>query len=123
MPRNAASIETWRSGAETALGCVLALSPVTFWIAWTPSLLLGAMAAAVVCGALLGLLHDRGASREGAGSPRPAGRGQPVLPDGFVEEIHRIFPLTYHHSNVGRRRFRSAMENLRVLLGTPKSRE
>jgi hypothetical protein len=112
MPWPSLLIERCLSGAEVALGIVLALAPVTFWIAWTPSLLLGAMAVAVVSGVLLGLLHDRRASRE---ADRPAGRGRPVLADGFVEELHRIYPLTYHHSNVGRRRFRTAMEKLRQL--------
>ena len=115
MPVPNILIERCLSGAELGLGVVLAVTPVTLWVAWTPTLLVGAMAVAVACGVLLGLIHDWRAAREGAGSAPPAGRAQPVLPDGYVEEIHRIFPLTYHHSNVGRQRFRRAMENLRRL--------
>jgi hypothetical protein len=123
MPKHAVAFEAWLSAAEVALGIVLALSPVTFWVAWTPSLLLGAMAVAVVSGALLGLLHDWRASREPSGFPRSAASLQPVLPDGFVDEIHRIYPLTYHHSNIGRGRFRRAMENLRMLSNSAAPRE
>jgi hypothetical protein len=118
MPRQFAAIEGWLSATEVALGIVLALSPVTFWVAWSPSLLLGAVAVAVISGVLLGLIHDWRISRESAGAGRQTGSPQPVLPDGFVEEIHRIFPLTYHHSNLGRWRFRRAMEKLRKLSKT-----
>jgi hypothetical protein len=35
------------------------------------------------------------------------------LPDAFVATVHEVFPLTYHHSREGPRRFRDAMEKLR----------
>lgn len=64
MPGPGTLIERCLSGAEVGLGMVLAVTPVALWIAWTPSLLVGAMAVAIACGALLGLLHDWRAARE-----------------------------------------------------------
>jgi hypothetical protein len=97
---------------ETVLGVMLALVPMLLWVAWTPFLLAAVLAAGAISAALLVLLHAA------IGDPdAPAGRDpRAALPDAFVEEIHRIFPLTYHHSFTGADRFRRAMESLRRLL-------
>jgi hypothetical protein len=36
--------------------------------------------------------------------------------DDAIAEIHRIFPLTYHHSVIEKTRFREAMQKVRQLL-------
>jgi len=112
--------ERLSSSAETGLGLVLAATPLGLWIAWTETVLLSVMAVAVVSAALLVLLTD--CSRRAVDSPRAAEGREPqvVLPDEFVEEVHRLFPLTYHHSLVGSARFRRAMERLSGLAGNSK---
>jgi hypothetical protein len=104
-------VERCLSGAESALGIVLAITPITLWVAWTPSMLLVAVAVAVISAILLVLLNRR--RGEAADADRHAAGSQPTLPDGFVEEIHQLFPLTYHHSRAGPARFRRVMDRLR----------
>jgi hypothetical protein len=117
MPRQILRIERWLSGAEVGLGIVLAVTPITLWVAWTPLVFMVAVAVAAVSATMLGLLHGRrGSAHEDLDPGRPPGTVQPVLPDGFVEEIHQIFPLTYHHSRIESPRFRRAMQNLRILV-------
>jgi hypothetical protein len=107
-------VERCISGAESGLGIVLAVTPVTLWVAWSPSILFAAVAVAVISAMLLVLLNrHRGSAREELDADAHVGGSRPVLPDGFVEEIHQIFPLTYHHSRSGPARFRRAMDRLR----------
>ncbi|MGQ0654695.1 MAG: hypothetical protein ACT4P4_20915 [Betaproteobacteria bacterium] len=95
---------------ETGLGIVLAAMPVALWVAWTPIAWAVVMAVGFVAAALLiALSHRRGAQDQSA-SP---GEAAPALPDTFIATVHEVFPLTYHHSREGPRRFRSAMEKLR----------
>jgi hypothetical protein len=94
--------------AESGLGIVLATTPVLLWVAWTPELLIGVMLAAVLCAVLLVLLTEPGGDR--AGAPPPA------LPPEFVDEVQRLFPLTYHHSMRETARFRRAMKRLSRLI-------
>jgi hypothetical protein len=110
-------IERCLSGAETGLGIALAITPVTLWVAWTPSVFFAAVTVAAISAALLVLLdrHRRSAPEQARSTPRDA-CSQPVLPDGFVEEIHQLVPLTYHHSHSGPAHFRNAMQRLRKLL-------
>jgi hypothetical protein len=77
------------------------------------------VAVGVVSAILIVLLTDSGP--EGAESRRPqdAPAGRDILPDESVREIHRIFPLTYHHSMNERARFRRAMDRVRLLLTPP----
>lgn len=117
MPRQDLRIERWLSGAEVGLGIVLAVTPITLWVAWTPLVLLVAAAAAVASAGLLALIHGRrGSAHEDLDPGRSSESLQPVLPDRFVEEIHQIFPLTYHHSRIESPRFRRAMQKLQDLL-------
>jgi hypothetical protein len=117
MPRQRLRTERWLSAAEVGLGIILAVTPITLWLAWTPLVFMAAVGAAAVSATLLGLLHERrGSAHEDVDPGQPSKSLQPVLPDGFVEEIHQIFPLTYHHSRNESPRFRRAMQNLRNLL-------
>ena len=100
------NMERLRQIAETGLGVILAVTPAVLWIAWTPELLLWAMAVAAACGVLL-VLITRSAS-EGATGATP-------LPEEFIDEVHRLFPLTYHHSLRETPRFRAAMKRLAAM--------
>ena len=44
--------------AETGLGIVLAVTTVTLWVAWTPSVFIVVVAVAIVSAALLALLNQ-----------------------------------------------------------------
>jgi hypothetical protein len=105
----------------TGLGIVLAVTPVALWIAWTATLVVCVMLVAIVSAALFvlltELLHQRTqnqSGREGTGSGA-------TLPDEFIEEVHRLFPLTYHHSRLETSRFRQAMKRLSRLIEESKS--
>ena len=93
-----------RTVATTILGVILAVTPVALWISWTASLLFGVMAVALVSAVLLVLLTES--------SPQAGNDGRVTLPERFIEEVHELFPLTYHHSMRGRARFRSTMKRL-----------
>jgi hypothetical protein len=93
--------------AEAGLGVVLATTPVLLWIAWTPTILLGVMAVSVLCAMLLVLVTE--SSREQAGARTP-------LPPEFIDEVHQLFPLTYHHSLHETPRFRNAMKRISRLI-------
>jgi hypothetical protein len=97
--------------AETVLGLVLAATPVTLWIAWTPALLGGALAASLGCALLLVALHRLDpTTRDGAEAPRPR------VDERFFHEMHRIAPLVHHHSLRESARFRGAMDRARRLV-------
>ena len=95
---------------ETGLGIVLATMPVALWVAWTPFVWAVVMAVGFGAAALLIALGYRRTAKDANASP---GEGAPALPDTFIATIHEVFPLTYHHSREGPRRFRDAMEKLR----------
>ena len=94
--------------AETGIGVVLASTPLLLWIAWTPAILVGVMATAVLSGALLVLLTE--SSRDQGSNVRRA------LPPEFVAEVQQLFPLTYHHSLHETPRFRRAMKRMSRLI-------
>jgi hypothetical protein len=93
---------------EAGIGIVLASTPLLLWIAWTPTIVVGVMATAVLCAALLVLLTE--SSRDQGGKARRA------LPPEFVAEVHELFPLTYHHSRHETPRFRRTMNRLSRLM-------
>ena len=113
--RRAAGPNWLRAASEVALGIILALVPLALWVAWSPDVLLFVIVAGAISAALLVALsrgqHDATAqgSRENA--------VQTVVPDAFVEELHRLLPLVYHHSLREKRGFRRTMEKLRRLMG------
>ena len=97
-----------RRFGETGLGVVLASTPVLLWIAWTPTILLGLMATALLSAALLVLLTE--SSRDQAGNARTR------LSPEFIAEVQQLFPLTYHHSLQETPRFRRAMKRMSRLI-------
>jgi len=114
--RQSGSAGLVRSTVVTALGIVLAAVPIALWVAWSQEIFFGVLAVGGLCAALCVWLVDLRSSR-GEDRPHDDAVGERAeLPDQFVAEIHRIFPLTYHHSRVGRERFRRAMERLRTLI-------
>jgi hypothetical protein len=109
-------IDHLRSIGMTILGIVLSLIPPALWFAWTETGLLVVVAVGVVSAALLVLLADSGTSgvEDRQAAQRIATRKS--VSDASIVEIHRIFPLTYHHSLIEKARFRQAMEKVRQLL-------
>jgi len=107
IPRGAE--HSWlRATAETALGIVLAVVPLALWVAWSPAVLLVVVAAGAVSAALLVALWRLPDGAHAGGRASHA-----VVSDRFVEDMHRLFPLNYHHSRTGKARFRRTMEKLR----------
>ena len=100
----------------TVLGVTLAAVPVALWVAWTPLVFVGVLIVGAVSAALLVLLLDHLRSAVGERADRSDAQRGGIVPDEFVEEIHRIFPLTYHHGRIGRARFRRTMDKLRHLI-------
>lgn len=98
----------------TVLGIVLALVPLALWVAWTEVMLMMVLAVAAVAAALLTVLaefENRAVEVNGGGS-------REALTDESIAEIHRIFPLVYHHSLKENARFRGAMERVHRLTRT-----
>jgi UDP-N-acetylmuramyl pentapeptide phosphotransferase/UDP-N-acetylglucosamine-1-phosphate transferase len=106
----------------TVLGIVLAVTPVALWIAWTATLVVCIMLVAVVSAALFVLLTELLQQRARNRSGRESASSVVVLPDEFIEEVHRLFPLTYHHSRLETARFRRAMKRLSALIGESQLR-
>lgn len=100
----------------TILGIGLALTPVLLWVAWTAAQIACIALAAAVSAALLALFEE--SSEPGAphqAGPADAG-SRNILPEEFIEEVQRLYPLTYHHSRLETRRFRQAMKRLSALI-------
>ena len=107
--------ERLAAAASTLLGVILAVTPVLLWVAWSDTVLFIVVAAAIVSAGLFVSLEERlHRPSDGTG----AGVGNARLPDRFFEEIHQIFPLTYHHSMRPRARFRQTMEKLSRMIRT-----
>ena len=113
--RTAAAADWLRAAGELALGIVLAMVPLALWIAWSPDVLLLVIAAGGVSAALLVALSGR--ARDETTRDSQADAVHAVVPDAFVEELHRLFPLVYHHSLREKQGFRRTMERLRRLMG------
>ena len=101
--------ERLAAATATVLGVILAVTPVMLWIAWSGTVLFIVVAVAIVSAGLWVSLEEH-LHRPSAGSRAAVGGAR--LPDGFVDEIHQIFPMTYHHSMRPRARFRQTMEKL-----------
>jgi hypothetical protein len=86
---------------------------MAMWVAWSPTVFAVVVATGTVSAAMLVLLIDRGGVESDFPNASASAGPRTILPGEFVEEMHRIFPLTYHHSLKGRSRFRSAMNKLR----------
>ena len=102
----------------TVLGIVLALVPLALWVAWTEIMLMMVLAVAAVAAVLLTVLaelENRAVENNGDGS-------REALTDEAMVEIHRVFPLVYHHSLNENARFRGAMERVRRLTTTSSKR-
>jgi hypothetical protein len=97
----------------TLLGLVLALVPLALWVAWSEIVLLMVVVIGAASAILLGILSDY----RRLADDEPAGRAtRETLPEDFAAEVHRIFPLTYHHSRKPSARFRETMEKLRQMM-------
>lgn len=106
----------YASVGVTACGIVLAAVPLALWVAWTPFGFLMVLAAGAVSIVLLGYLASRLPSGTDEARPPHDRVAKPVVSDEFVEEIHKISPLIYHHSPKESAKFRRAMRRLRQLM-------
>ena len=119
------SMPIWRTGAAdqlrsigmTLLGIVLALIPPALWVAWTETGLLAVVAVGVACAAALVVLADSQPQVVEDRQHYDDSKTRKTLSDASIVEIHRIFPLTYHHSLVEKARFRQTMDKIRRMLG------
>jgi len=105
-----------KAAGETALGILLALVPLALWIAWSPAILVAVIVTGGVCAALLIALcrwQDESLEEARNAEDDPA---HAEVSDAFVEELHHLFPLVYHHSRREKQRFRRTMETLRRLM-------
>jgi hypothetical protein len=111
------STERLRSIATTCVGIALSVIPLALWVAWTETVLLIVIAVGVVSATLLILLTE---SEKRPNSLHSRSRlDRESIPDKAVAEIHRIFPLTYHHSRKRNTRFERAMEKVARLVKRP----
>ncbi|MDX1376086.1 MAG: hypothetical protein R3357_11010 [Burkholderiales bacterium] len=105
-----------KGAVETVLGLVLAAVPLALWVARSPGVLLAVIGTGGVCAVLLIALSWLG---DETPEEAPDSRADPAradVPDAFVEELHQLFPLVYHHSRREKPRFRRTMETLRRLM-------
>jgi hypothetical protein len=100
----------------TVCGIILAGVPLALWIAWTPFGFLMVLTAGALSLVLLGVLLARLPPSVEDSDGRHDDQRRTRLSDEFVEEIHKIFPLTYHHSRIEPARFRRTMDKLRRLI-------
>jgi hypothetical protein len=100
----------------TLLGIILALVPPALWVAWTETILLGVTVTGLVSAAALVLLAESEARDFADAQAGEDAARRRALADQSIIEIHRIFPLTYHHALVEKSRFRQTMERVRQLL-------
>jgi hypothetical protein len=99
-----------RQLGQTLLGIALAVTPVALWVAWTPALLAWVLMGSLLSAALLVMLTEaspKGGAQEGA---------RAGIPDEFVEEVQRLFPMIYHHSGRRSARFHKTMQHLHRLM-------
>jgi hypothetical protein len=109
--------ERLRSIAATCVGIILSVIPLALWVSWTETVLLIVIAVGVVNAALLILLTET-EKRPDSLHSRPR-LDRESIPDEAVAEIHRIFPLTYHHNLKTNTRFERAMEKVARLVKRP----
>src|SRR5262245_42755869 len=94
-----------RSITMTLLGIILSLVPPALWFAWTETMLLVVVAVGVVSAAALVILADVGSQGDEDSDTAASVAKRRILAERAVAEIHRVFPLTYHHSLVEKTRF------------------
>jgi hypothetical protein len=99
-----------RQLGQTILGIALAVTPVALWIAWTPAMLAWVLVGSLLSAALLVMLTE--ASPEGSAR----GSDSAGIPDEFVEEVQKLFPMIYHHSGRRSARFHKTMQHLYRLM-------
>ena len=117
MPRERAPwVRTSETIAISLLGLVLAAVPPALWVAWTQAGFYAVLAIGVVCLVALVILLDVRPFGSDAPSNPQDDELHVSIPDEFVEEVHRISPLTYHHGLNDRPRFRDSMRKLRKLM-------
>ena len=103
----------WLSDLGMAvLGIIVAMIPLALWVAWTEFLFVMVLAVGAIALVLIYMMAESGSSV--AGDDRVPDKSIPRirLSDEFIEELHRLYPLIYHHGRRGGVRFRKSMDRL-----------
>jgi hypothetical protein len=100
----------------TALGIVLAMTPLALWVVPTENAFIAVLAIAVMAGLFIIVLAGCEGSDLDQQSEPPRAKSMETLTDQFVEGVHRLFPLTYHNRRVGDSAFQRKMDRLKRLL-------
>ncbi len=96
----------------TLLGITLALTPLAMWVAPNSTILAIVLTVSVVSGFAVWTLSLLGHSAP----DNAVGDEPPRLPDKFVAELHKLSPLTYHHSGMGDTTYQRKIDSLRKYL-------
>lgn len=100
--------------ATTVFGLVLVALPLALWVVWTETGFYFVLTAGFSIAALFCVLARFGPPDPE--DPRARPNERKVLPDRFIAEMQRLFPLVYHHRRPGDPTFQWRMERLRKLL-------
>ena len=100
----------------TALGIVLAMTPLALWVTPTEILFVAVLAIAAMAGVLICVLAGYEDSVLKHQSELPKSKPMATLTDQFIEGLHGLFPLTYHHRRLGDPDFQRKMDGLKRLL-------
>ena len=113
---NSAMANRISSIGVVACGIVLAVVPLALWIAWSRVGFLIVLGVAAVSVVLLGALLSRTSAGDDDQKTGLDDEMRVTLPNEFVQEIHEISPLNYHHSRIEKARFRRTMDRLRDMI-------
>ena len=100
------------------LGAILMITPLALWVAWTETVLFIVLATGVMAGALYCLLALCEKPADLAQGETATNGPPETVPDAFVDELHGLFPLTYHHRRLGDPKFQRKMDRLKSLLNS-----
>ena len=112
-------IDRFISLAMCMLGIALSLTPLALWVAWSGEVLVIVVAVAAGSSVLLALLSEFENPGVEGRHVRDGRTTREVFTDESIAEVHRLFPLTYHHSLNETARFRRAMRKVRHLITGP----
>ncbi len=100
------------------LGATLMITRLALWVARTETVRFIALATGVMAGALYCVLVRYEKPADLAHGESAFNGPTETVPDAFVEQLHGLFPLTYHHRRLGNPKFQRKMDRLKRLLNS-----
>ena len=100
------------------LGVTLMITPLALWVAWNGTVMVIVLATGTMSGVLYCLLVLYEKPTDLAQGESATNGPLETVPDAFVEELHGLFPLTYHHRRLGDPKFQRKMDRLKSLLNS-----